>query len=101
VRALLDAPAARRPNGVIILDDHLTDAVECMLIDWKAQTGQSLEVVAQCNMPDQFGHQIPIAKLGCPVAEFLRQGMKSIESQRLHKKVPKVTYVDLVMVADD
>ena len=92
-RLLMDLPAEDRPDGVIVMDDHLTEAVEQGLIDAGHDAATQVGVVALCNFPDRFAHRLPIQRLGCNAVDFLNLCIESIDAQRNGDKVQKQVFV--------
>lgn len=92
-RLLMDLPADDRPDGMIVMDDHLTEAVEQGLIDAGHDAATQVGVVSLCNFPDRFAHRLPIDRLGCNALDFLNLCIESIDAQRQGDKVPKQVFV--------
>jgi len=92
-RLLMDLPAETRPNAIIVRDDHLTEAVENGLIAADDPTARETSIVAACNFPDRFAHQLPIKRLGVDALEFIKSGIRLIDLQQSGKKVPQIIYV--------
>lgn len=94
VRILMELPASQRPDGFLVMDDHLTEAVEQGLLLSGERVAKSVEVAAMCNFPDRFRHHLPISRFGCEVLDLLRNCMKIIDAQRAGKRVPKFTLIE-------
>lgn len=92
-RLLMDLPAEDRPDGMVVMDDHLTEAVEQGLIDAGDDAATQVGVVALCNFPDRFAHRLPIQRLGCNAVDFLNLCIESIDAQRNGDKVQKQVFV--------
>jgi len=92
-RLLMDLPAEDRPDGMIVMDDHLTEAVEQGLIDAGNDVATQVGVVALCNFPDRFAHRLPIQRLGCNGVDFLNLCIESIDAQRNGDRVQKQVFV--------
>ena len=93
-RLLMDFPEANRPDGIIVMDDHLTEAVEQGVLsagDWAAE---KCKIISICNFPDRFSHQLPISRFGCEARDILRACIKSIDDQQAGREVLSHTFVD-------
>jgi len=93
-RLLMDMPRANRPDGIIVIDDHLTEAVERGLMSASDVSARETQIVALCNFPDRFAHHLPIKRLGCNVADFLHTCIDIIDAQCQGRKVPHQTFIE-------
>lgn len=95
VRLLMELSPDQQPDGIIVMDDHLLEPVEQGLLQSLGETAaEAVDIVGLCNLPDRFGHLLPVEKIGFMANDLLRKGVWLIDEQRKGHKVPKVTMVD-------
>ena len=93
VRLLMDLPEADRPNGIIVLDDHLTEAVERGLLSSSDPKAVETKVVASCNFPDRFVHQLPIKRLGYEAGDIIESALSVLAAVGRGEKVRRAVTV--------
>lgn len=62
-----------RPDGLIVLDDHLVDPVTAGLASAGARVPDELEILAHCNLPQVPPAQLPVTYVGFHLGEVLEQ----------------------------
>jgi len=92
-RLLMDLPRAERPDGIMVMDDHLTEAVEQGIMNATDPGARKTEIIAVCNFPDRFAHQLPISRVGNDAADILEAAIGIIDAQRAGKKVRRQTFI--------
>ncbi|MEM6459162.1 MAG: GntR family transcriptional regulator [Planctomycetota bacterium] len=88
VRLMLDRPAERRPDSLIITDDNLTESALAGAIDAGVSLPDDLRVLAHCNWPIGTRTSLPIVRLGFDARDVLRQAIDRVESQRHGRPIP-------------
>jgi len=96
-RLLLAAPAVRRPNALIVMDDHMTESVTLGVREAGMQVPESLQLVTYCNYPDLPPAHVPVIRLGFDCHSLFRMMGEAIETQR---RTGKVTNRALMPVFD-
>ncbi len=79
---LLAAPPARRPDALIVMDDHLTESVTLGVRDAGVATPRNLLLVTYCNFPDRPPAHVPVTRLGFDCHALFRLMIDAIETQR-------------------
>ena len=90
----MDFPESECPNGIIVMDDHLTEAVEQGVLSAGEDVASRVHIVASCNFPDRFAHQLPIKRLGCDTGDYLRICIEIIDAQRRGDKVRRQNFIE-------
>ncbi len=76
--AMLDAPAGERPDGLVIMDDHLVEPVERALLELGVDLSRELEVVGYWNFPLPYTEHAPIQRMGADLVEFLHTALQCL-----------------------
>lgn len=93
VAILLNQVPARRPDGLIISDDHLVEAATQGLLENGAAVPQKVAVVAHCNFVNHLPAKALVTQLGFDVADILRTCVRQLEARRRGESVPAVTRI--------
>jgi DNA-binding transcriptional regulator YhcF (GntR family)/DNA-binding LacI/PurR family transcriptional regulator len=95
---LLAAPAERRPDAIIVLDDHMTESVTLGVRDSGAVLPRNLLLITYCNFPDRPPAHVPVIRLGFDSRELFRLMIAAIDTQR---RTGRVTDTSLQPVFED
>ncbi|MDB5325640.1 MAG: hypothetical protein JWM57_1209, partial [Phycisphaerales bacterium] len=87
VTLLMDYPADERPDGLIVLDDNLTEHAVGGLIEAGVTIGRDIDVAAHCNWPWAVASAVPIQRVGFHTGHILSASLNAIELLRNHKKL--------------
>ncbi len=104
---LMELPANRRPDAMIIYDDHLVETATEALGKLGLRFPDDLGVVAHCNFPDRPVSSVPVTRLGLDCMDLIRRDIKCLEAQRggrktaMLQKVPAVFESELPSVNED
>ncbi len=79
---LLAAPSARRPDAIIVMDDHMTESVTLGVRDAGAAASRNVLLVTYCNFPDRPPAHVPVTRLGFDCHALFRLMIDAIETQR-------------------
>ncbi len=93
---LMNQHQTERPDGLIIMDDHLVPHVLAGLETMGVSVPDDLRVVAHGNFPDASRYRLAISRLGFDAAEFMRICTEYVGQLRQGKKVPPMTLVPAV-----
>ena len=85
VALLMDYPAEGRPDGLMILDDNLTEHAIGGLLDCGLKIGTDIDVIAHCNWPWPVASSAPIQRVGYHARHVLALGIRAIELTRQHR----------------
>jgi DNA-binding LacI/PurR family transcriptional regulator len=94
VPLLMDYPVSERPDGLIILDDNLTEHAVGALLDCNLKIGQDIDVVAHCNWPWPVASSSPIQRVGYHARHVLSASLRAIDLLRQGETLA----TDIVMV---
>jgi DNA-binding transcriptional regulator YhcF (GntR family) len=89
---LFALPPDQRPDGLVIGDDHLTDAV-CRALLRLGLTAADLDVVTHCNFPEP-PPAFPVTRLGYDNRALLKLGLQSLRNLAAGQPVPPVQRLD-------
>lgn len=88
---LLSAPAARRPDALIVLDDHMTESVTLGVCDTGLVPPRDLQLITYCNFPDRPEAHVPVTRLGFDCHELFRLMIDAIDTQRRTGRVTRTS----------
>lgn len=89
-RLLFDRPPADRPDGLILLDDHLVEAATTGLHEAGVDAIADLTVIGACNFPERPRSLVPMVRLGFSCRELLHEMVNTIDAQRRGDTPPKI-----------
>ncbi len=82
VHLLLSAPAATRPDALIIADDNMLEAASSGLLAAELRVPEDVDVIAHCNFPWPTSSAIPVQRLGYHSGQLLRACIGLIDAKR-------------------
>lgn len=88
VPLLLDYPASKRPDGLIIADDNLIEHASAGIVASGVRVGVDLDVIAHCNWPWPLPSVLPMERIGFDATDLLRRAIEGIVAQRHGEKFP-------------
>ena len=80
VRLMLSADKDRRPDGLLLLDDHLTEHAAKGIVSEGIKVPDELKVLSHCNWEMPPSRPFPIELLGYDSSIVLRLGLKAIDN---------------------
>lgn len=86
-------PAEERPDGLIISDDNLVEAVTTGLAKGGVVAGRDMEIVAYRNFPNKPSAALPVTWLGFCLHEIVDTLIAAVDEQRSGGSVPELTAV--------
>ena len=99
VTLLLNQDPSRRPDGLIISDDHLVPAATQGILEAHVAVPGDLAVVAHCNFVADAPSAVLVTHLGFDVAAILNTCLRLLDAQRRGETVPAVTRIRPVFAA--
>jgi DNA-binding LacI/PurR family transcriptional regulator len=87
-RLLLDGDPAQRPDGILVLDDHLTSQVGLGVLD--AGRSDSVRIVSSCNFPPPEGMPVPVQWIGQNPRRILTMAMRDLAAARAGTALPRI-----------
>jgi DNA-binding LacI/PurR family transcriptional regulator len=92
-RLLMQGSPSERPDGLVITDDHLIEAVTTGLSIAGLRTGLDVDVVGAVNFPYLPASAQPICRLGFDLRELLKAGIEQLRLGRAgdtghHRSIP-------------
>ena len=79
-----------RPDGLVIVDDNLTEYACAGVLQAGIQAPRELEVVAHCNFPSPAPNLIPVTRLGYDIFELFHTCIQILERQRNGETFDKI-----------
>ncbi len=79
---LMLAVAARRPDAILVLDDHMTESVTLGVRDAGIAFPNELLLITYCNFPDRPTAHVPVTRLGFDSHDLFRRMIEAIDTQR-------------------
>lgn len=79
VTLLMDYPQGERPDGLMILDDNLTEHALNGLIGCGVRIGQDIDVIAHCNWPWPVPCLGPVQRVGFHARHLLELALRTLE----------------------
>lgn len=90
---LFRGAAGERPDGVIVLDDNLLDAVQAGMIDAGLRSPGDVDIVSMANYPAIRPTLAPVHHLGFDTRAMLDCAIELLAAQRRGESVPSITKV--------
>lgn len=87
--AIMQGKSGERPDGLVIVDDNLTEHACAGLLQAGLQVPRDLDVVAHCNFPSPVPGILPITRLGYDIHQLLDECIGVLERQRLGETSPE------------
>lgn len=81
-KVLLDREPDRRPDGLIVADEHLLNHVLVGALELGLQLGADLKIVGHASFPDPAIAMRPVSRVGFNMAEALAACVARVEEQR-------------------
>lgn len=97
VELLLDKSHPHRPDGLLILDDHLVRGAAQGILESKVKVPQDLEVVAHANFPSALDVPFPIKRIGFDISQLVKQGIEFIDRQHNGETPPELTLLPALL----
>ena len=91
VQLLLRGPAAKRPDGLLVVDDNLVEGVTAGLVAAGLRVPADLDIVAHANYPLAVSPVLSFHVLGYDLGAALRTGLDLIDCQRRGERVAGLT----------
>jgi len=85
---LMSEPKARRPDGLVILDDNLLKHATIGLRR-AGVTDEQVKIVAHANFPYPTPSELPVTRLGHDIDELVARAIVCIDVQRRGEQPPK------------
>lgn len=79
VTLLMDYPGSERPDGLMILDDNLTERALFGLVRRGLKIGEEISVIAHCNWPWAVPCLAPVQRVGFHARHLLEVGVHCFE----------------------
>lgn len=90
-RLLLSQPAAERPDGLLLSDDHLVEHAARGIVECGLRVPEELKVVALCNWPFPPSSPFPMDLLGYDCRQLLRLAVDAIDSANAGKPLLSIS----------
>ena len=81
VQLMLERPADKRPDWLIVTDDHLVESAMAGVLASGLRIGQDIQLLVHCNWPSQTG-ALPVKRLGFDARDVLRTAVDALERIR-------------------
>jgi DNA-binding LacI/PurR family transcriptional regulator len=81
IEMILSGPAAERPDGLVLLDDHLVEPALDALEDFSVRLPDDLAVVGYWNFPLGLEPDRPVTRLGLDTREQLRIALQLLREE--------------------
>lgn len=100
VAILLNQAPDRRPDGLIVADEHLVPAATQGIVESSLQVPDEIEVVAHCNFVSDDPTAVLVTHLGFDVAAILETCIRLLATQRRGETIPDVTPIEPVFESE-
>ena len=95
-RLLLSVPPAERPDGIVVVDDNLAEAVVEGVRQAGVHVPEELEIVAHANFPLEKRLPLPAWRLGLDNRSVLLRAIAILQQQQRGEKPAVITHVPWV-----
>jgi hypothetical protein len=82
VRLLMDRPQRKRPDALLVLDDHLVPSAGEALADCGVATQEDLLFFGYSNFPDRPRSDVPLLRIGFDIHALFERMLAAVERQR-------------------
>jgi len=93
VRTLMDLPADRRPDGLMVCDDNLTEHVVDAVLASGLRVDEDVSVVAHANWPAEPIDTAPVVRLGFDIHELMHTALATLQARCQGRGVPDTQYI--------
>jgi len=93
VQLLAQLPPERRPDGLLVTDDNLLDAVVAGLASCAWRVPEELLVVSDENFPNPAAAALPVARIGFDAQAIIGECLNLLERQRQEQPVADITLI--------
>ncbi len=100
VAILMNQHPSRRPDGLIISDDHLVPAGTQGIVEAQVAVPADLAVVAHCNFVSNTPSAVLVTHLGFDVSAILGTCIHLLDAQRRGESIPAITRIAPVLAPD-
>jgi len=100
VRLLLAAPPERRPDGLLLLDDHLAEPAARGVVAEGVKTPESLTVLSHCNWRMPPARPFAMELLGYDSAQLLKSAVSAIDALNDGKAPSEPLLIDPVFESE-
>jgi len=97
VLLLADLPAERRPDALMIADDHLVEATTAGVHAAGLRVPDDLVVFAHCNFPDHPPSSVPVRWVGYDAAMILQAGLDLLRRQLRGEPIDREPIVPCIL----
>lgn len=91
--ALLNPHQARRPDALIVIDDHLVNAVEAGIREAGLEVPGQLRLVVWCNFPAKVGNLPHVDYLGFDAREVLAACRQQLRRRQSNREPTELTLI--------
>jgi DNA-binding LacI/PurR family transcriptional regulator len=99
-QVLMQLPAQRRPDALVVADDHLVEGVTAGLLLSKLRASQLPTVIAHANFPNPPRALLPVTYLGYDSRQLIRACVDVLDAQRRGEAPPRTTLVPAVFASE-
>src|ERR1051325_1347987 len=90
---MMNQEPSRRPDGLIISDDHFVPAASQGILDCRVSVPTQVEILGLCNFTTTTPEAVLIKHLGFDLSEILRTCIRLLDAQRRGEQFPAVTRI--------
>lgn len=96
VQAMLAAEPSKRPDGLIITDDHFVqDATQGVLASG-VRAPAELQIIAYTNYPWPTPAAVPVTRMGVDVRALVKQSFEMMENQHQGQSCPDIVRLPVI-----
>ncbi len=88
ISLLMDYPVNERPDGLIIIDDNITEHAIAGLLECGIRIGEDIDVIAHCNWPWPVPSSVPIQRVGFHARHVIEAAICGIRAMRAGQRLP-------------
>ncbi len=100
IRAVMSPGANRRPDGILVTDEHLVEPTLAGLHEERLHPGVDVEVIGHCSFHGAAPPALPVRRLGYAAKDLLGLAIDLIDRKRLGEPVPESVTVDPLLESE-
>jgi DNA-binding LacI/PurR family transcriptional regulator len=93
---IMQLPAERRPDALVIADDHFVEEITAGLLASNLPESELPAVIAHANFPKPPHAHLPVTFLGYDSVQMIRSCIEVLDAQRRGETPPRATQVPAV-----
>lgn len=96
IQAMLAASPEKRPDGLIISDDHFVEAATQGVKASGINVPDQLQIIAYTNFPWPTQAVVPVTRIGLDVRDLVKRSFEILDAQRQGQSCPQIVLLPVM-----